>query len=63
MAATRIRELHDRHGLTGIALSGFGTEADVAQSRAAGFYGHLTKPINVASLDELLAEAAAKKKI
>ena len=56
-----MRELHERHGLTGIALSGYGTDADIAQSRAAGFSGHLTKPINVASLELLLAEASARE--
>jgi CheY-like chemotaxis protein len=32
--------------LTGIALSGFGTEEDVAASAAAGFAAHLTKPVD-----------------
>jgi two-component system, chemotaxis family, CheB/CheR fusion protein len=29
-----------------IALSGYGTEQDVARSRAAGFQVHLTKPVS-----------------
>ncbi|WZP00815.1 ATP-binding protein [Isosphaeraceae bacterium EP7] len=32
-------------GLRGIALSGFGTAADVASSLEAGFVAHLTKPV------------------
>jgi PAS domain S-box-containing protein len=38
--------LRDAQGLTGIALSGFGTEEDVAASLAAGFAAHLTKPVD-----------------
>ncbi len=37
--------LRDEQGLTGIALSGFGTDEDVAASLAAGFASHLTKPV------------------
>ena len=38
--------LRDAQGLTGIALSGFGTDEDVAASPAAGFAAHLTKPVD-----------------
>ena len=38
--------LRDTQGLTGIALSGFGTDEDVAASLAAGFAAHLTKPVD-----------------
>jgi PAS domain S-box-containing protein len=47
-----MRALKDRYGLTGIALSGYGTEEDRRESEAAGFAAHLTKPV---SLDTLLA--------
>ena len=44
---------------SGIALSGYGTEQDVARSRAAGFQVHLTKPVSPQDLrttiDSLLA--------
>jgi hypothetical protein len=33
------------HGIHGIALSGYGTEDDVRNSRAAGFALHLVKPV------------------
>lgn len=39
-------DLRERYGLRGIALSGYGTHADVAASRAAGFVAHLIKPID-----------------
>jgi PAS domain S-box-containing protein len=41
-----MRGLHETQGLTGIALSGFGTDEDVAASAAAGFAEHLTKPVD-----------------
>ena len=45
--------LREAQGLTGIALSGFGTDEDVAASIAAGFAAHLTKPVD---WDRLRAE-------
>lgn len=41
-----MKTLRDAQGLSGIALSGFGTEEDVAASREAGFSAHLTKPVD-----------------
>jgi PAS domain S-box-containing protein len=42
-----------------IALTGFGMEEDIRRTLAAGFSAHLTKPINMADLDRLLAAPAA----
>jgi len=41
-----MRGLRETQGLTGIALSGFGTDEDVAASKAAGFAEHLIKPVD-----------------
>jgi PAS domain S-box-containing protein len=41
-----MRSLGDAQGLSGIALSGFGTDEDVAASAAAGFAAHLVKPVD-----------------
>jgi PAS domain S-box-containing protein len=41
-----MRGLRDSQGLSGIALSGFGTDDDVAASMAAGFAAHLIKPVD-----------------
>lgn len=46
--------LRDRHGLPGIAVSGYGMEEDVARSRDSGFLHHLTKPIQLDRLAELI---------
>ena len=45
-----MRELHERDGLSGIAISGYGMEEDIEKSRAAGFAEHLTKPIQMQEL-------------
>jgi PAS domain S-box-containing protein len=37
--------------LIGIAMSGFGTEEDIRMSRSAGFAAHLTKPIDLPTLE------------
>lgn len=57
-----MRELRRRHGetLRGIALSGYGMEEDVARSREAGFDDHLTKPVDMASLEIAMSRRLAR---
>src|SRR5438045_9571591 len=43
-----------RDVLVGIAMSGFGTEADAARSLEAGFSQHLIKPVTMEKLDAAL---------
>jgi CheY-like chemotaxis protein len=38
-----------------IAITGYGTEEDRTRSRQAGFDLHLTKPVEPATLDEVIA--------
>jgi CheY-like chemotaxis protein len=42
-----------------IALSGYGTEQDVAATRAAGFDAHLTKPVDLRRLEQTIAAVTA----
>ncbi|MGC4073412.1 MAG: ATP-binding protein [Nibricoccus sp.] len=49
-----MQELHAQYGLKGIAMSGYGSDADRAQGKAAGFLIHLTKPVDIAALDEAI---------
>ncbi len=42
----------------GIALSGYGQESDIQQSREAGFAAHLVKPVNLARLKDEIARVA-----
>jgi PAS domain S-box-containing protein len=50
-------ELKKNGAVKGIALTGYGTEQDVARSRAAGFVTHLTKPVGIQSLEAALNAA------
>lgn len=55
-----MKELHDRLGIVGVALTGYGMDADVAQARAMGFILHLTKPIQIGDLEKALVLARAE---
>ena len=59
---TLMKSLRDRHGIPGIALTGYGMHEDVARSNEAGFVAHLTKPISVALLDQTLAAAFSRSR-
>jgi signal transduction histidine kinase/CheY-like chemotaxis protein len=50
-----MREVRSSKALPGIALTGFGTEHDINEARAAGFSQHLTKPINFERLEEAIS--------
>lgn len=53
-----MRELAKRSDAKGIAVSGYGMDEDVAQSSAAGFSVHLTKPISPEQLEQAIQEVA-----
>ena len=53
-----MRQLRARHQLTGIALSGFGTDDDRSASAAAGFKMHLTKPVAIGTLRDAIAHVS-----
>lgn len=57
-----MKELRASHGLSGIALSGFGMDEDRAASRAAGFYEHFTKPIDPERLRNAVARLVSEAK-
>jgi PAS domain S-box-containing protein len=54
-----MRELAGRHGLRGIALSGYGMEEDIRKSHEAGFERHLTKPVDAESFKAAIRQVAA----
>jgi signal transduction histidine kinase/ligand-binding sensor domain-containing protein/CheY-like chemotaxis protein len=54
-----MRELKPR-GISGIAVSGYGSADDVRESRAAGFSAHLVKPVLADALDEAIRRVAAR---
>jgi PAS domain S-box-containing protein len=53
-----MQEVHQRYGVRGIALSGYGMEEDIRRSLEAGFDRHLTKPINLQALQAAIQETA-----
>jgi CheY-like chemotaxis protein len=53
-----MRQNRSRTATKGIALSGFGMDDDVRKSREAGFVEHLTKPIDIARLEESILRVA-----
>ena len=53
-----MRELLKRRPIKGIALTGYGTAADVAATRKAGFDAHLTKPVDPDALQGLILDVA-----
>lgn len=63
MSGFDVAEILAEHPLRGtfrlVALTGYGQEEDRRRTRAAGFDGHLTKPIEPAVLRSLLSGAAA----
>ena len=54
-----MRGIRATHPLKGVALSGYGTEADMRASAAAGFSAHLTKPLNFERLLATIREVSA----
>ena len=53
-----MRQLREVRPVRGIALSGFGLDADLQRSLDAGFLAHLTKPVNFASLEATIRQVA-----
>jgi PAS domain S-box-containing protein len=49
-----------RPPLQAIALSGYGTDDDIARSKAAGFVAHVVKPVDVTRLETLVGELVAR---
>jgi CheY-like chemotaxis protein len=49
-----MRQLRDRHGIKGIALSGYGMDQDQRRSREAGFLDHVIKPVDVSQLEAVI---------
>ena len=54
-----VRDVLARRPVKAIAVSGYGTEADVERSKQAGFTTHLTKPIDPKRLGEVIGRVTA----
>jgi len=58
---TQLRKFPEWRDVVAVALSGLGREQDIKAAAAAGFDAHLLKPVDMAVLDQTLAEALQKK--
>jgi CheY-like chemotaxis protein len=58
----RLRQINGRQNVPVVAITGFGRTVDVERARAAGFYSHLTKPLNLDALADVLAQLAATRR-
>jgi two-component system CheB/CheR fusion protein len=56
-----MRQLSREFGLPGVAISGYGMEDDVRHAREAGFFAHLTKPVNFQQVQAVIGQFAAEK--
>ena len=53
-----MRDLRERYGLTGLAMTGYGMEEDLQKGREAGFAEYLVKPVNVTLLEQAIRRVA-----
>ena len=60
-AARRLRAESWGKKVVLIALTGWGRQGDIEAARAAGFDGHLLKPVGAEALMELIGELRAKR--
>lgn len=56
----RLRQIDGRQDVPVVAITGFGRSDDIERARAAGFYSHLTKPLNLQALAEVLERLRAQ---
>ncbi len=56
----RLRKIDGRQNVPVVAITGFGRNADIERARAAGFYSHITKPLNLQVLAEVLQRLRAQ---
>ena len=55
-----VLRLLDSRPVRAIALSGFGLDDDLRRSRASGFAEHLTKPVDLPTLEAAIRRAAGR---
>jgi CheY-like chemotaxis protein len=54
--ARRLRALASLEGIRIVAVTGWGLDSDRARTREAGFDAHLVKPVDVSTLEDVLAD-------
>jgi PAS domain S-box-containing protein len=59
----KLREIPGFQSTPVLALTGFGREEDVTRVKAEGFFSHVTKPIDLGQLVEILQELRVKNRL
>lgn len=59
----RLRKIDGRQDVPVVAITGFGRNDDVERARAAGFFSHLTKPIDLQALTAVLEGIPAPRNV
>jgi CheY-like chemotaxis protein len=59
----QLRALPGRRDVPLLALTGFGRAEDTKRTQHEGFFTHLTKPVDVGSLVEILRQVPARKRM
>jgi CheY-like chemotaxis protein len=57
-----IRQIRQRREINAIAVSGYGMDEDIQRSQEAGFFEHLTKPISLERLQEVIDRIEAQSR-
>jgi len=58
----RLRKLPGKKDLPVLALTGFGRPEDIHRAQSEGFFSHLTKPFDLATLSEVLEKVPTRKR-
>ena len=53
--------LRGKHALKGVVVSGYGMESDIEASRRAGFFAHITKPVDIDDLVNVIESAVTAR--
>ena len=56
-----IAKIREKSQVPAIAMSGFGMESDVEESKAAGFQAHLTKPVEIPKLLDAIQQLGSSR--
>ncbi len=56
----RLRQIDGRQDVPVVAITGFGRSDDIERARAAGFFAHITKPLNLQAFAQVLQRIRAQ---
>lgn len=56
-----MKQIKEKYGIPGVALSGYGMEDDLSRSRESGFAEHVVKPVNLANLQSVISRVVRGK--